>query len=115
MTKHADPDDHPIIEAIAERCGTYDGSHNDFKRAVIEGIQELQAQRFAADFRYQSIRGRLERTEENYLEAARIADVYRGLLMRLREWDQMRPPMTPDHAAWLAAINRVLYDKKEGG
>jgi hypothetical protein len=33
-----------------------------------------------------------------------------GFLRRLREWDQMNPPMTGDHAAWAASIDALLKE-----
>jgi hypothetical protein len=33
-----------------------------------------------------------------------------AFLKRLREWDQMNPPMTGDHAAFAAAIDCLLKE-----
>ncbi len=40
---------------------------------------------------------------------SRIA-VLESFLQRLRQWDQMNPPMTGDHAAFAASIDALLQE-----
>lgn len=42
-------------------------------------------------------------------EAERIKEL-EAFLRRLREWDQMNPPMTGDHAAFATTIDALLKE-----
>ncbi|MCA3504767.1 MAG: hypothetical protein IOD05_16275 [Rhodobacter sp.] len=52
----------------------------------------------------------LDRRDAVIEEQRRRIKALEAFLKRLREWDQMNPPMTGDHGAFAASIDRLLKE-----